>query len=186
MRSLGLDIGTHCGWAAANEKGDIISGVWNLAPRAHEDSGMRLLKFRASFTDLVATVKPKVIFYEAATFQPGGQGAALVFGQLVGVMMLVAKDAGVPYTGISAASVKKFATGRGNAGKPEMVGAAERRWGKRMTDDEADARWILTFGCSTWGDSPDLGQLFETQQTPAGGDTNGVHSVHRNPDQAKP
>ena len=39
--------------------------------------------------------------------------------------------------------MKRHATGKGNAGKPAMIGAALRRWGHVVKDDnEADALWI--------------------------------------------
>lgn len=43
-------------------------------------------------------------------------------------------------------SVKKFATGKGNATKHEMIAAAEARWDGDFTDDEADAAWVAVCG----------------------------------------
>lgn len=44
-------------------------------------------------------------------------------------------------------TVKKWATGRGNAGKPEVIIAAAKRWDQVTQDDEADAAWIGDLVC---------------------------------------
>jgi hypothetical protein len=49
----------------------------------------------------------------------------------------------IPYSGVGVGTIKKSATGRGNAGKPEMI-AAMRRLGHLPDDDnEADALALL-------------------------------------------
>ena len=51
----------------------------------------------------------------------------------------------IPYSGVGVGTIKKSATGRGNAGKPEMI-AAMRRLGHLPDDDnEADALALLYF-----------------------------------------
>ena len=50
----------------------------------------------------------------------------------------------MPFKAIPVGTVKKVATGKGNAGKEMMRDAAEKRWQIEFTggDDEADALFI--------------------------------------------
>jgi Holliday junction resolvasome RuvABC endonuclease subunit len=54
----------------------------------------------------------------------------------------------LPYSGIPVGTIKKRATGKGNASKEEMVAAAKLKWpGEIIVDDnQADALWILEAG----------------------------------------
>lgn len=50
---------------------------------------------------------------------------------------------GIPYVLITPASLKKYATGKGNCGKPEMAVAAFKRAGIEFADDnQCDAWWL--------------------------------------------
>lgn len=51
-------------------------------------------------------------------------------------------DAGIPVIEVPVATVKKWATGRGNANKDMMLAAAVRRWDQVGQNDEADAAWL--------------------------------------------
>jgi Holliday junction resolvasome RuvABC endonuclease subunit len=58
----------------------------------------------------------------------------------------------VPYVLITPASLKKYATGKGNAGKPEMAVAAFKRAGKEFGDDnQCDAWWLRAMGLDHLG-----------------------------------
>ena len=50
----------------------------------------------------------------------------------------------IPYRGIPVATIKKRATGKGNADKGQMIAAAKSRWPCHafIDDNECDARWI--------------------------------------------
>ena len=66
-------------------------------------------------------------------------------GQVRGVLSLVLADFSrkLPEI-IPPSSLKKFATGRGNATKNIMVSRAEHNWGM-LSEDEADAAWLAEF-----------------------------------------
>lgn len=66
------------------------------------------------------------------------------------------KDAtGVPIVEVPPATLKKYATGNGSAGKEAMLVAAVRRFPDVPvnTNDEADAMWLLAIGCQHLGQS---------------------------------
>lgn len=53
----------------------------------------------------------------------------------------------VPYVTVPPATLKKFATGRGNAGKPEMAVSLFKRLGRELPDDnQVDAFWLRAAG----------------------------------------
>jgi crossover junction endodeoxyribonuclease RuvC len=67
-------------------------------------------------------------------------------GELGGIIRFTLWEAEVPrpYIEIAPSSMKKFATGKGNASKPEVLVEAVRKLGYRgASTDEADALWLL-------------------------------------------
>lgn len=59
----------------------------------------------------------------------------------------------VPYVTVPPASLKKFATGRGNAGKPEMAVALFKRFALELPDDnQVDAFWLRAAGLELLGE----------------------------------
>ncbi len=50
---------------------------------------------------------------------------------------------GLPYEGVPVGTIKKFATGNGNASKLAMVAAMKERGHKPQDDNEADALALL-------------------------------------------
>ena len=64
-------------------------------------------------------------------------------GELGGVVRCALWDAGIEFVEVAPSSVKKYATGKGNANKNAMLVAAGRRLGyEGDSNDEADAAWL--------------------------------------------
>lgn len=62
---------------------------------------------------------------------------------LMGVILLVCAEQAVPVLMAKPTELKKFATGKGNAKKEDMVRAAKMA-GERIIDDNiADAYWVM-------------------------------------------
>lgn len=77
---------------------------------------------------------------------------AHALGELGGVIRLALHEAGVPFVDVPPASLKKYATGKGNANKGEMLAAAIRRLGyEGASDNEADAMWLRAMGLDALG-----------------------------------
>jgi Holliday junction resolvasome RuvABC endonuclease subunit len=57
------------------------------------------------------------------------------------------ESSGVPYQGVPVATIKRSATGRGNAGKEEVISAMRRLGLNPGDDNEADALALLQFAC---------------------------------------
>lgn len=77
---------------------------------------------------------------------------AHALGELGGVIRLALHEAGTPHLDVPPATLKTYATGRGNAGKVDVVVAARERLGYQGTDDnEADALWLRAIGLDLLG-----------------------------------
>ncbi len=78
--------------------------------------------------------------------------SAGITGMVHGAVRAALIRAFVPYVLVTPASLKKYATGKGNAGKPDMAVAAFKRAGVEFRDDnECDAWWLRAFGLDHYG-----------------------------------
>lgn len=69
--------------------------------------------------------------------------SAGITGMVHGAVRAALIQWGIPYVLITPASLKKYATGKGNCGKPEMAVAAYKRFGRELADDnQVDALWL--------------------------------------------
>lgn len=138
---LALDIATHCGFAVDRN----IYGVWDLSPKRDESAGMRLIRFRYKLKEVIEKEKINLVVFE----RPGGKhvGAVIVQSELQGQVKVVCEDLGIEYRGYSSQEIKKYATGKGNSGKPAMIEAAQKKLGYTgNNDNEADALWLFELG----------------------------------------
>lgn len=141
MNILALDPATHCGWAHSCG----ISGVWDLSIRRDESSGMRLLRLESKLYEILRAGDVSLVAFErAAHAAPKMQGALVVQGEIQGQIKATCDRHKVEWRGYSPSEIKKFATGKGNAKKPEMIEAACKLASRQITDDnEADAVCLL-------------------------------------------
>ena len=76
----------------------------------------------------------------------GAHKASLkVLYKVFGVAEFLCELWGIPYHQAHTMTVKKFATGKGNAKKADMIAAALKQWPELpadISDDEADALWV--------------------------------------------
>jgi len=139
MRILSLDTGTKTGWATEN-----LSGVEEFAIKRGESPGMRFLKFRGWLATMLKLIPElDVIIYEQAHHR-GGAATACGVG-MVTVVLEFAAQHGIETMSVHSGTLKKYATGKGNAGKPEMIAEAIRRGYKPVDDNEADAILMLEY-----------------------------------------
>lgn len=146
MNAIALDLGTKTGWAACIE--DVItSGTESFANNRFSGGGMRYLRFRNWLCEVLATVRPDCVFYEEVR-RHMSTDAAHVYGGFMAQLTAICEERKIPYESIPVGTIKKHATGKGNANKDQMVEAAKRRWPDRAIcdDNEADALWILDCG----------------------------------------
>ena len=130
---LALDVATHCGWCCST-----ASGVWDLSIKRDESSGFRLVRFKAKLKELCNLESITHIYFERS--QGAHQNAVIVQSELHGVLKIFCEENNIQYKAFSPSEIKKFATGKGNCGKPQMIQAAKEKYGYIGNDDnEADA-----------------------------------------------
>ena len=136
---LAIDPATLSGWALSKD----IYGTWNLRTRSDETWGMKLIRFKKHYTEVLdAYPSIEIVVYE----RPAGRNTRAIITQskIIGVIESVAEQRGLEYKAFSAGEIKKFATGKGNCGKPAMIEAAREKYGYIGDDDnEADALHLL-------------------------------------------
>lgn len=141
MRTLALDMGSRCGWAIGNS-GDVTSGVWDIAPRRGESPGMRYLHLRAQLQSVRAAYPDlAAVFYEQAHHR-GGAATEYAVGCVATVQAWCAEHA-IEHAAVHSATIKKHATGKGNAPKDAVMAAMRRRGFAPTDDNEADALALL-------------------------------------------
>lgn len=141
MLVLGIDPGTHCGWCVMGE-GKVYSGTWELKGSRYEGGGMRFLRLGQQLSQLLDSEQIGMVAFEEVRGHKGVD-AAHIYGGIVATLTMECERRKLPYVGIPVGTVKKRATGKGNAGKPAMMEAARQMWpGWSGDDNEADARWI--------------------------------------------
>lgn len=146
MNILGLDTATKTGWALMSNGRLIESGVMDFSKRRGEGNGIVFLRFRKWLHGMVAAAEmggPDIIAYEQAHFR--GAGTELLVG-LQTRCQEVAAEVGIESIGVHTGTLKKWATGKGNAGKGDMIKEAEKVLGRAPQDDnEADAVLIASW-----------------------------------------
>jgi crossover junction endodeoxyribonuclease RuvC len=147
---LGIDPGTHCGWAIIDSDGAFLtSGEWNLTGSRFDGAGMRYIRLHKHLADILDSLKVDLVAYEEVR-RHIGTDAAHVYGAIVGLIQRECEARNIPYTGIPVGTVKKHATGKGSGKKEAMLGAARARWPDRTwstkDNNEIDARFIAECG----------------------------------------
>lgn len=83
-------------------------------------------------------------------FSFGSPQGATEAGGLGWIIRLALHEHSIPFAIVAPATLKKFATGKGNAGKDDMKLAAQSRLGVTFTGtgsgDRCDARWLQEMG----------------------------------------
>lgn len=142
-RLLALDLSLRAtGWAR-NTAG-FNSGCF---PELKKVNGIpRLQKIRDGILGLTESGGPDLVIIEGISF--GSKGA--MHAEICGLAYLVRvslTEAGIPWTEVPPSTLKKFATGKGNADKADVLAAAIRRLNYQGSDhNEADALWLLQMG----------------------------------------
>lgn len=144
MNILTLDLATKTGWATFFDN-KASSGVQEFGLQRGESAGMRFLRFRAWLKKMseYAPGKIDVIAYEQAHHR-GGAATQLCVGLVTDVLAFAA-DIGAETMPVHTGTLKKYATGKGNAGKELMVLAARERGYTPTDDNEADACLLLEY-----------------------------------------
>ncbi len=148
---LALDLGTTTGWALAGHDRLIGGGSESFKPQRFEGGGMRYLRFKRWLTDIkqCADGIDLVVYEEVRNHK--GVDAAHIYGGFMAHLTAWCEHHQIPYQGVPVGTIKKHATGKGNAGKAEMVVAAKARGFDPVDDNHADALALLDWAMAQGG-----------------------------------
>jgi Holliday junction resolvasome RuvABC endonuclease subunit len=137
MRILGLDLSlTSTGWATNGKTGSI-------AVKTKESQ--RLYDIRKEVNRIIVENQATSVVIEGYAFAARNSQSHKI-GELGGVIRLTLLELGIPHVDVPPTCRAKFATGRGNAAKTEVISAVSARtgivWSGKGADDEVDA-WLL-------------------------------------------
>lgn len=181
-RILGLDLSSTAGTAFCDiipgqpvTRAPIIGGQWNLDIGQYDTNSIRFIRLK-QFLYLTA---PDLIIYEEVKFvgqtpvSIGGKpinwtaavaravtGAQLVHS-LSAILVTWADENNVPCQSVPVATLKRYATGSGNAKKEDMIAAANKEFGtefvaadyeKTGVDNIVDAMFLCKFGVHNYSE----------------------------------
>ena len=148
---LALDLGTTTGWATRGFDGLITSGTASFRPGRFDGGGMRYLRFTNWLSEIDRLSGPITAIWFEEVRRHAGTDAAHVYGGLMATLTAWAELRGVPYQGVPVGTIKRHATGKGNAPKEAMIAAARGRGFSPVDDNEADAIALLLWAIETGG-----------------------------------
>lgn len=136
---LTLDLGTTTGWALRSTDGVVVSGTKDFHPQRFEGGGMRFLRFKRWLSEIHTTAGEIGAVYFEEVRRHNGVDAAHVYGGLLATLTAWCEHHNIPYAGVPVGTIKKHATGKGNASKDLISGV-------RASPDPAQARFGRSVG----------------------------------------
>lgn len=147
---LALDLGTQTGWALSSRDGNIISGTEQFKPQRFEGGGMRYLRFKRWLTETKQCAGGIDTVFLEEVRRHAGVDAAHAYGGFLATLTAWSEHHNIPYQGVPVGTIKKHATGKGNASKDEMIASVRKIGHAPVDDNEADAlallHWALEHG----------------------------------------
>lgn len=147
---LALDLGTTTGWASL-VGGIVHSGTATFRTGRYDGGGMRYLRFQHWLGQLADDSGGLVSIYFEEVRRHVGTDAAHIYGGFLATLTAWCEREGVAYQGVPVGTIKRFATGKGNAGKDAVLAAMRERGFRPADDNEADAIAILLWAMETRG-----------------------------------
>lgn len=142
---LALDLGTNTGWALKSDDKVIVSGVQCFKPGRFDGGGMRFLQFRRWLSEIKNSVDGISEVYFEEVRNHCGVDASHAYGGFLAILTAWCEHHRVPYQGVPVGTIKKHATGKGNAKKDAMIAAAVAMGHQPADDNEADALCLLDY-----------------------------------------
>lgn len=147
MVILALDLGQRTGWALRQASGVITSSSNEFRPGRFEGAGMAFLRFDRWLSEMNSFGRLEAVAFEEVRAHKGTL-AAQVYGGFAAHLTAWCERQGVPYLGVPVATIKRHATGKGNAPKEHVIAAMRARGHAPKDDNEADALAILDWAIS--------------------------------------
>jgi Holliday junction resolvasome RuvABC endonuclease subunit len=148
---LALDLGTTAGWAMVGKDSNVVSGTENFKPDRFQGGGMRYLRFGRWLSEVMECAGgiDLMVFEEVRRHM--STDAAHVYGGFLATLTSWCEHNQIPYQGVPVGTIKKHATGKGNAGKQAVIAAMQAKGYHPKDDNEADALALLTWAMEQGG-----------------------------------
>lgn len=104
---------------------------------------MRFLRFKRWLTDIKHSVDGIDLVHFEEVRRHAGIDAAHAYGGFMAHLTAWCEHHNIPYQGVPVGTIKKHATGKGNASKDDMIAAMAKRGFAPVDDNEADALALL-------------------------------------------
>lgn len=144
---LSLDLGTAIGWALSNKRGRIMSGIAYFPTRCSESGDMRYLRFERWLNETLDVLGEinAVYFGEIHSSLRVEAAHAYAYWRFLESLAEWCEEHSIPYKGVPVATIRKFITGKDNAGKAAVIAAVKTLGHQPEGDYEADALALLYF-----------------------------------------
>ena len=147
---LALDLGSTTGWAISADR-RITSGTMSFRPSRYDGGGMRYLRFRHWLDQVVDPDEHLDAVYFEEVRRHIGTDAAHIYGGFLACLTAWCEERDFAYQGVPVGTIKRFISGKGNAGKDAVIEAVRKRGYTPGDDNEADAIAILLWAIETKG-----------------------------------
>jgi crossover junction endodeoxyribonuclease RuvC len=138
MRYVGIDPSSKTGLAIIDKQGNIINAA-DVTTKVKEDPQ----RFSDIAEKIIDELQPNDrIAIEGFSYGSKGKGVSFQYG-LGWIIRHLLLERGYEYTEVPPTSVKKFATGKGNTKKDEMVLPIYKKWGFEHTSDNVRDAFVL-------------------------------------------
>lgn len=153
LKILALDLGTKTGWAVCLPDRTITSGIAEFKNDRWQGGGMRFLRFKQWLTEVKQMAGGLDAVFVEEVRRHAGVDAAHVYGGFLAHVTAWCEHHAIPYEAVPVGTIKRHATGKGNANKEAMIEAARKRGFEPADDNEADALAILDWAMThrDWG-----------------------------------
>jgi len=148
---LALDLGTTTGWALRTADAQTLSGTAAFRPGRFDGGGMRYVRFANWLTEIDRISGPIAAIWFEEVRRHVGTDAAHLYGGFLATLTAWAEQRNVPYQGVPVGTIKRYATGRGNAPKQAVMAEVRERGFAPADDNEADAIALLLWALATHG-----------------------------------
>lgn len=125
--------------------------------KTSDDVRARLTRYEALAAEIFTRIdsieaRPSIVLLEGYSY--ASSGSTVILGEFGGVLRLLLVRSGLRVVDVPPSTLKRWATGKGNAGKAAVVSALTKRYGRTFeTDNEADAFGLAVIALQLTGAS---------------------------------
>jgi Holliday junction resolvasome RuvABC endonuclease subunit len=143
MTVLALDLGTKTGWALHGSDQAIASGTVEFKNDRWQGGGMRFLRFKQWLTEIKQMAGGLDVVLVEEVRRHISTDSSHAYGGWLAIVTAWCEHHQIPYEAVPVGTIKRHATGKGNANKQAMIVAMQERGFNPSDDNEADALALL-------------------------------------------